>query len=132
MYLNQANERAQTPLECYAEPLSAWAWLSGHDYPGPFLDLAWRTLLHDHPDDGICSCSADAVCREHMVRFEAVEQIDATRAHDVGRAIMQRIDLTVQPGVPFVLFNSTAWPGGAGRTALLKASCDMSALVGTR
>jgi mannosylglycerate hydrolase len=110
MYLNQANERAQTLLECYAEPLSVWAWLLGHDYPGPFLDLAWCTLLQNHPHDDICGCSADAVHRQNMIRFEEVEQIGATLARDASRAIMQRIDLTAQLGVPFVLFNPTARP----------------------
>ena len=110
MYLNQANEQAQTLLECYAEPLSAWAWLLGSDYPGALLDLAWRRLLQNHPHDDICGCSADAVHRQNMVRFEEVTQIGATLARDAFRAIMSRIDRTAQPGVPFVLFNPTAWP----------------------
>lgn len=110
MYLNQANERAQTLLECYAEPLSAWAWLLGRPYPGPFLDLAWRKLLQNHPHDDVCGCSADTVHRENMVRYGEVEQIGQALARDACRAIMQRIDRTDQPGVPFVLFNPTAWP----------------------
>ncbi|MGC9333805.1 MAG: glycoside hydrolase family 38 C-terminal domain-containing protein, partial [Anaerolineae bacterium] len=110
MYLNQANERAQTLLECYAEPLSAWAWLLGAPYPGPFLDLAWRTLLQNHPHDDVCGCSDDAVHRENMVRYGEVEQIGQCLARDASRAIMQRIDRTDQPGVPFVFFNPAAWP----------------------
>ena len=110
MYLNQANERAQRLLECYTEPLSTWAWLLGSAYPARFMDLAWRTLLQNHPHDDICGCSADAVHRQNMIRFEEVEQIGATLARDAYRAIMQRIDRTAQPGVPFVLYNPTAWP----------------------
>ncbi len=109
MYLNQANERAQRLLECYAEPLSAWAWLLGSAYPEPFFDLAWRKLLQNHPHDDICGCSADAVHRENMVRFGEVEQIGSTLARDACRAIMGRIDRRAHPGVPFVLFNPTAW-----------------------
>ena len=33
MYLKQANERVQTLLERYAEPLAAWAWTLGGEYP---------------------------------------------------------------------------------------------------
>ncbi|MGD8794772.1 MAG: hypothetical protein PVF47_19640, partial [Anaerolineae bacterium] len=109
IYLNQANERAQTMLECYAEPLSAWAWLLGAPYPGPFLDLAWRTLLQNHPHDDICGCSADAVHRENMVRFDQVEQLAGTLARDAARAIAGRVDRTDQPGIPFLLFNPTPW-----------------------
>lgn len=108
-YLSQANERAQTLLECYAEPLSAWAWLLGNAYPHPFLDLAWRKLLQNHPHDDICGCSADAVHRQNMACFEEVEQIGTTLARDACRAIMQRIDRKAQSGVPFVLFSPTAW-----------------------
>jgi mannosylglycerate hydrolase len=109
MYLNQANEWAQTLLECYAEPLSAWAWLLGEPYPAAFLDLAWRKLLQNHPHDDICGCSADAVHRENMARYGEVEQLGQTLARDACRAIMQRIDRTAPKGVPFVLFNPTAW-----------------------
>ena len=110
MYLNQANERAQTLLECCAEPLSTWAWLLGRPYPDAFLDLTWRKLLQNHPHDDICGCSADAVHRENMARYGEVEQLGQTLARDACRAIMQRIDRTAQPGVPFVVFNPTAWP----------------------
>lgn len=110
MYLNQANERAQTLLECYTEPLSSWAWLLGSAYPGAFLNLAWRKLLQNHPHDDICGCSADAVHRQNMIRFEEVEQLGTTLARDAFRALMQRMDRTAQPGLPFVLFNPTVWP----------------------
>ncbi len=109
VYLQQANERAQTLLECYAEPLSAWAWLLGQPYPAPFLRLAWQTLLQNHPHDDLCGCSVDDVHREDMVRFAQVEQIASALARDGLRAITRRIDRTARPGVPFVLFNPTAW-----------------------
>jgi mannosylglycerate hydrolase len=110
MYLQQANERAQTLLECYAEPLGAWAWLLGEPYPAAFLRLAWRRLLQNHPHDDICGCSVDAVHREDVQRFDEVEQIGETLARNSCRTIMRRIDRTAQPGVPFVIFNPTAWP----------------------
>ena len=109
MYLQQANEQAQTLLEGYAEPLSAWAWLLGNDYPAGFLRLAWRKMLQNHPHDDICGCSVDAVHRENVTRFAQVEQIAMTLARDSYRAMMQRIDRTSQPGVPFVLYNPAPW-----------------------
>ncbi|HEX6385332.1 MAG TPA: glycoside hydrolase family 38 C-terminal domain-containing protein [Anaerolineae bacterium] len=128
MYLLQANERAQTLLECYAEPLSAWAWLLGQPYPAGFLQLAWRKLLQNHPHDDICGCSADAVHRENMTRFAEVEQIATTLARDSYRAIMRRIDRTAQPGVPFVLYNPAAWP--RAETAELTLTFDEDEATG--
>lgn len=110
MYLKQANDRVQTLLESYAEPLSAWAWLLGSDYPAAFLKAAWRKLLQNHPHDDICGCSVDVVHREMMTRFGEAEQIGSTLTHNSYRGLMNHIDRTAQPGVPFVLYNPVAWP----------------------
>jgi len=110
MYLKQANDRVQTLLESYAEPLSAWAWLLGGDYPAAFLKESWRKLLQNHPHDDICGCSVDAVHREMMIRFGEAEQIGSTLTRDSYRGLVKRIDRTAQPGVPFVLYNPAGWP----------------------
>jgi alpha-mannosidase len=110
VYLKQANDRVETLLERYAEPLSAWAWLLGCDYPAAFLDAAWRKLLKNHAHDDIYGCSADVVHREMMTRFGEAEQIGSTLARDSCRHLMHQIDRTAQPGVPFALHNPLAWP----------------------
>lgn len=110
MYLKQANDRVQTLLESYAEPLSAWSWLLGADYPAHFLAIAWRKLLQNHPHDDICGCSVDAVHQEMMTRFGEAEQVGSVIARDSYRDIMRAIDRTAQPGQPFVLYNPVGWP----------------------
>jgi alpha-mannosidase len=127
MYLKQANDRVQTQLESYAEPLSAWAWLLGCDYPAAFLDAAWRKLLKNHAHDDICGCSGDTVHREMMTRFGEAEQIGATLARDSYRCLMQQIDRTAQTGVPFVLYNPLAWP----RTETMELSLHFDRLDNT-
>lgn len=127
MYLKQANDRVQTLLESYAEPLSAWAWLLGCGYPAAFLDAAWRKLLKNHAHDDICGCSGDIVHREMMTRFGEAEQIGATLARDSYRCLMQHIDRTAQPGVPFVLYNPLAWP----RTETMQLSLHFDRLDDT-
>jgi len=77
MYLKQANHRAETLLERYAEPLTALAHLAGGADPRPLLRSAWRTLLLNHPHDSICGCSVDPVHREMLTRFDQVEQLGA-------------------------------------------------------
>ncbi|MDQ1301178.1 MAG: 2-O-(6-phospho-alpha-D-mannosyl)-D-glycerate hydrolase, partial [Chloroflexota bacterium] len=112
MHLKQANERVQTLLERYAEPLAAWAWtLEGADaHPVAFLDYAWRRLLQNHPHDDICGCSVDAVHRENMTRYADAEQVAAVIARDSFRRVVRHADRTAQPGTPFVFFNPLAWP----------------------
>jgi len=127
IYLKQANDRIQTLLESYAEPLSAWAWLLGSDYPAAFLDAAWRKLLKNHAHDDICGCSADPVHEEMMTRFGEAEQIGSTLTRDSFRAVAQRINRTAQPGVPFVLYNPLGWP----RTEMMELRLNFDRLDDT-
>jgi len=75
VYLKQLNERTLTLLERYSEPLCAFSWLAGADYPSAFLWKAWRLVLQCHPHDSICGCSIDQVHREMIPRFEQAQQI---------------------------------------------------------
>ncbi|HIE50693.1 MAG TPA: hypothetical protein EYP85_02950 [Armatimonadetes bacterium] len=75
IYLKQANERSQTLLEKWAEPLSALAWALGGTYERAFLWRAWKFVQQNHPHDSICGCSIDQVHREMMPRFEQAQQI---------------------------------------------------------
>jgi alpha-mannosidase len=73
MPLKQANARCQHLLADQLEPLSAYAhFLHGDPYPEGQIDLAWRTLLQNHPHDSICGCSTDAVHRAMTPRFAEV------------------------------------------------------------
>ena len=75
MYLKQANWRAQTLLQRYAEPLNAMGVIAGMRTQLPLVRQAWRTLMQNHPHDSICGCSIDPVHREMMTRFSAVGDI---------------------------------------------------------
>lgn len=75
LYLKQENQRVETLLESYAEPLSALAWCRTGTYPEALLREAWRLLLLNHPHDSICGCSIDPVHREMMTRFEGSRQL---------------------------------------------------------
>ena len=74
-YLKQANDRAQTLLSGYLEPLSAYLhFVYGRPYPAGAIHYAWKMLLRNHPHDSICGCSIDAVHREMEPRFAAVSE----------------------------------------------------------
>lgn len=109
IYLKQANERVQRLLESLAEPLGAWAWALGHDYPDALLWEAWKLLLRNHPHDDICGCSCDEVHQEDVQRFSEATQIGRTLTRDSFRAIMAHVKCDDQPGIPFVIFNPAGW-----------------------
>ena len=82
--LKAACARAERLLERYAEPLHA---LWGDSWPRPLLDLAWRRVIESSAHDSICGCSADAVCRQVLVRLEEAEQIAAGLTDDAANAL---------------------------------------------
>lgn len=76
MYLKQQNDRAQTLLEKYLEPLSVYSHFAlGQPYPQQEIRSAWKLLLQNHPHDSICGCSIDKVHQEMLPRFAGVQQI---------------------------------------------------------
>ncbi|MGB1253143.1 MAG: alpha-mannosidase [Candidatus Promineifilaceae bacterium] len=109
IYLKQANERGQRLLERYAEPMSAFAWALGGEYPQALLTEAWKLLLLNHPHDDICGCSCDEVHQEDMQRFSEVDQIGRILTRDSSRQVMAQIKRDAQDGIPIVLFNPAGW-----------------------
>jgi alpha-mannosidase len=85
--LKAACARAERLLERYAEPLQA---LWGRTWPAPLLDLAWRRVIESSAHDSICGCSADAVCRQVLVRLEEAEQIAAGLTREAVGALAGR------------------------------------------
>jgi alpha-mannosidase len=75
MWIKQQNSATEHLLERWVEPLTAWAWKLGAQYPKEFVRLAWKYLLQNHPHDSICGCSIDQVHRENSVRFAQSQQI---------------------------------------------------------
>ena len=80
LYLKQENAACQRLLERYAEPLAALAAARGGGGRRAELEVAWRSLLENHPHDSICGTSADPVHREMMTRF--------ARCHAEGEEIV--------------------------------------------
>ena len=109
IYLKQANERGQRLLERYAEPMGAFAWALGGEYPQALLTEAWKLLLLNHPHDDICGCSCDEVHQEDMQRFSEVDQIGRILTRDSARQVMAQIKRDDQDGIPIVIFNPAGW-----------------------
>jgi alpha-mannosidase len=137
MWIKQRNHTCQTLLERWAESFSA---LAAH-LPGsspesrsfkPFIDLAWRYLLENHPHDSICGCSVDSVHREMETRFDACEQI----AGEVTQAALESLAAQVDTGAEGLAAVVVSNPSGMARTGRVTARVvppldpDGAALVG--
>ena len=79
--LKRANDRTETLLEKWASPLVAIDREMARVKAGPcsdtkpFLDVAWRYLIQNHPHDSICGCSIDEVHRGMHYRFDQADAI---------------------------------------------------------
>ncbi len=112
-YLKQANTRIEVCLERAAEPLSAFAWLSGEVYPAGLLEHAWSTLLQNHPHDSICGCSIDAVHEENLVRYASAGQLAEALASQAVAALARRLPAPAAGRLGGLVVNTAAFePGG--------------------
>lgn len=110
MYLRQANRRLEHLLTRKLEPLLAMAQvlLPGEPcrYPAHELELAWKTLMLNHPHDSICGCSVDAVHRENEVRFDQVAQLGEAMLNRAVNGLASRLAKPEE----WLVFNMTDRP----------------------
>ncbi|OIO74516.1 MAG: hypothetical protein AUJ85_05395 [Elusimicrobia bacterium CG1_02_37_114] len=111
MYLKQANERAQTVIEKFAEPLSTFAFLEGNKYPDVFLEQAWKYLIQCHPHDSICGCSIDEVHQDVMRRLSWSQEISNVLINQSIEYLIQRINTesSNKKAIPLIVFNTLGW-----------------------
>jgi alpha-mannosidase len=115
-----ANDRTESQLVRWAEPLSALAWALGGTYPGGALWQAWDLLLQNHTHDSVGCSSADSVYREVMMRYERAGDIAQELTGEglqwlagavAARPERQAADKTV------LLFNPLSWERAGAVTA---------------
>lgn len=94
LYQKQINARMQTLLEKWAEPFATFAWLLGHEYPTPYLEMAWKHLLTNHPHDSITGVSIDPVHQDMLYRWGQVEQIGETLTNISFAEFTKRLDFS--------------------------------------
>ncbi|WP_219835006.1 alpha-mannosidase [Paenibacillus sp. R14(2021)] len=115
VYLKQMNQVGQTILEKVAEPLAAFAHVTGKAaYPQHLLKYAWKTLMQNHPHDSICGCSVDEVHREMVTRFDKSRHVAETIVDASKHAVAGIVDTNAfagygQDALPFVVYNTTGW-----------------------
>lgn len=65
----QRHYHAERILEKCAEPMSAFAWLFGCEYPLWALRESWKYILENHAHDSLDCCSVDEVYERVMSRY---------------------------------------------------------------
>jgi alpha-mannosidase len=126
VYLKQMNQYGQALLEKVAEPLAAYAHLTGQAYPHHLFTYAWKTLMQNHPHDSICGCSVDEVHREMVTRFAKSRDVAESIIDDSKRAVGDAVDTSSfaqygEDALPFVVFNTTGWE----RTGTVSVELDV-------
>jgi len=128
MYIKQANERCETLLENWAEPIASLAWLLGKDYLQNLIWLSWKWLLKNHPHDSICGCSIDQVYKEMLTRFDWSRQItqevvNKTLDYIIGKI---KINYLKEDELVLVVFNPLPYPIDENVEARVKFSKEIN------
>ena len=120
IYIKQENWHKQNLLQRYVEPLNAYARSEGMKSQAPLVLHAWKTLMQNHPHDSICGCSIDAVHREMMTRFKAVEDIGMSVADSCLQHIVHYDDRASKDDQYIFFFN----PSPFARTEVASAGVN--------
>lgn len=91
-YLKQQNCRINTKILNCAEPMAAFAWITGSEYPFKIFEIAWKKLLINQAHDAVGGCSVDRVHREMQARWEEVDTISDEICRRSMRDIALKID----------------------------------------
>jgi mannosylglycerate hydrolase len=77
-------------LERLADPLAALANARGAGGGlAAWLEMAWRTVLQNHPHDSICGCSVDQVHDDMRYRFDQAAMLAENVVRRASAAILQ-------------------------------------------
>lgn len=109
--VKQAAARAERWLERVAEPMAA-LWFPATDWPGAFLDFAWRDVIRNAAHDSICGCSADEVNDAVLHRYAESTRVAEALA---DRTMVRVLATSEQPAV-------VANPTGRSRAGLAEAT----------
>ncbi len=73
--IKQQNDQCQNLLEKYLEPICAMAAMEGIELNHRFVEIAYKSLIQNHPHDSICGCSIDQVHKDMTSRFDKTKEI---------------------------------------------------------
>lgn len=110
--LKMANRRAEGIMEKYAEPLSAFLWLSGYEYPQSEINKGWLYLLNNQHHDNTAGASHDNDHRAVISAMDRVGEIGSELSRKSTSLITQRIFKGIrlnEKEFGFTVFNPIGW-----------------------
>ncbi|MBR4292412.1 MAG: alpha-mannosidase, partial [Clostridia bacterium] len=132
IYMKQANHLNQLTLEKQSEPMSVISSLFGDEYRYDLLNYAWKEMLKNHAHDSICGCSADAVHRECMSRFEKSTAVAESVRDSALNFAVSHINTANMPDAlgATVVFNPNGQTGSQTVTAIFDLPLEDTAPIG--
>ena len=106
--LKLGNRLAENTL-ISAEKFGTIANLLGYSYPANELDKAWRQLLYGQHHDGITGCGADVPYLDLTEAYHEALELSCNVLETAQAYISEKINTSVQKGIPFVVFNPLNW-----------------------
>ena len=106
IYLKLLNFEAQQLFTRYAEPLSAYLWMSGENINiEEEINQGWKMILKSQPHDSICGCSVDAVHRDVESRLRNSIELGSSLVAKYMREISKGLNVDSNIGLPILVFN---------------------------
>jgi mannosylglycerate hydrolase len=122
--LKLINERAETNLIHFAEPLAAIAAFYGMEYPRTNLRRAWEALLKNHAHDSICGAAVDLAHEDMLYNFSVAHTVaDEVTARSIV-SLYKKIDTArefLRTDHTITLFNTSGMP----RTGVVPLIIDL-------
>jgi alpha-mannosidase len=135
MWIKQMNHEAQTLLEHWAEPFSAWSSLLYQHYEvsgtpvlssqNNIIEYAWRILFENQSAETIRGSSIDPVYKDVQARYHRIDQIAEELIGNNLQYIADQIATTAfgfDDAVPVVVFNGT----GAAITGTIEVDLHLT------
>lgn len=128
--IKRENRKAETLLERFAEPFSAFACALGAPYPRAPLARAWKELLRNYPHDSICAASTDEVHEDVLARYRHSTDVATELFQIASGRIAGHISMpSAEPGDRMiVVFNPLAW----ARKEAVEVSVDIPSSLAPR
>jgi len=105
------NERAETDLIYFAEPLASLASIYGARYPNLNLETAWKSLLQNHAHDSICGSAIEQAHKDMVYRFSETRMISEEITRRSLESLWRRISFnaTTQGDLTLTFFNTLSY-----------------------
>ena len=73
--IKKENDECQTIMEKWFEPMGVFGDYDNIDINKNYVNLAYKTLITNHPHDSICGCSIDRVHQDMEYRYAQIKEI---------------------------------------------------------